>query len=388
MPEALSADPILSLAHPETLPDPFPAYARLRERPPFFYEPLDSWMFSRHADCVAVLRDSARFAADWRRVGEQVPPQALSMLTMDPPEHTAVRRLFLEAMRDHAGEALERAIAARTEELLSELARRPSFDVRAELAEPLALSATCGYLGVPVPDAASTSRIAGVVGAAMDAGLWPERAEPMGAAYGELAGLVAGWLADPPEHGVVGDVVRRAAESDVPAPVIANTVRALFFSGYSSGSKLLALALVAILHDRAVGLAELRDADIVRAVDELVRFAGPVQAVARACVTDTEVGGTSVRAGQGVTLLLGAANRDPARFPRPETVLPDRHPNPHLGFGRGPKSCLGSPFMAVFARVVLGTLADRHPSVRPLGDPAFLPNLTLRSLDRFEATLR
>ncbi|MGA8117388.1 MAG: cytochrome P450 [Actinocatenispora sp.] len=389
MSEVLSGDPIRTLAQPDVLCDPYPAYARLRdENPVFFYEPLNSWMFSRYADCVTVLRDSARFAADWRRVGEAVPARAINMLTLDPPEHTVVRRLFMDVLREQDPATLERMIAGRTDDLLTTLARRDSFDVLADFAEPLALAASADYLGVPVPDTAWAHRMGLVVAAAMDAGLWPERGAPVQAAQEEFATLVDGWLADPPPAGILGSLARRVAGCGVSPSVLANTVRGLLFSGYSSGSKLLALTAVALFDQRSVSLTDLRSADPVRATDELVRYAGPIHAVARACVVDTEVGGTTVLAGQAVTLLLGAANRDPDRFPAPDEVRLDRHPNPHLGFGRGPKSCLGSPFTAIFARVALGILADRYPSARAVGVPTYHQNLTLRSLDRFEVTLR
>lgn len=389
MPAAPFQDPILTIAEPETLADPYPYYARLREqRPVFFYDRLGSWMFSRYAECAAVLKDPAHFAADWRRVGERVPPRAVNMLTLDPPEHTSVRRLFLETLREQDGQAVRRMLQTQTVQLLEVLSARESFDLVTELAEPLALSTTAAYLGVEPPDAAWSSRIGRAIGAGMDAGLWPDRGPAVAAAHEELADLVDGWLADPPDAGIVGSLTGRIADCEVAPDVLANTVRGLLFSGFSSGSKLLGLAMVAALHGKFVGLADIRAADPVRATDELVRFAGPIQAVARACVADTDVGGTLVRAGQAVTLLLGAANRDPERFPDPETVQLDRHPNPHLGFGRGVKSCLGSPFTAVFAQVVFGTLAERFPDAHAVGVPSFHPNLTLRSLDRFEIALR
>ncbi|MFF4622029.1 cytochrome P450 [Nonomuraea jabiensis] len=335
-----------------------------------------------------MLKDSANFAADWRRVGERMPPRAINMLTLDPPEHTVVRRLFMEALRAQDHPALEGMIAQHTTELLEALARRPSFEFLTEFAEPLALSTTSAYLGVPMPDPAWASQAARDIVAGMDAGLWPERARPVMAAQEELAVLVEGWLADPPASGVVGAIARRAPGGGVAPDIVANTVRGLLFSGYSSGSKLLGLAAIALLHQRATELERFGEADTARAVDEMVRYASPIQAVARACVHDTEVGGTTVRAGQAVTLFLGAANRDPARFPDPDTVRLDRHPNPHLGFGRGPKSCLGSPFTAIFTRVVLRVLAERCPGIRALGAPTYFPNLTARSIERFEVALR
>jgi len=377
-------DPILSLAEPDALADPYPRLAALRERPPFFYEPLNSWMFTRYADCVEVLRDTGRFAADWRRVGERVPPRAINMLTLDPPEHTLVRRLFIDTMREQDHEALAEVVAAQVAEAVDRLAGR-TFDFLTELAEPLALAGTAAYLGVEAPDNAWMSGLSRVVGAGMDAGLWPERGAPVREAQESFAALVDDWLADPPGGGIVGTLAKRANDSGVDPAVLANTVRGLLFSGYSSGAKLLALIGVAALHRRAFGLAEFAAAEPGAAIDELVRYCSPIHAVARACLADTTIGDTPVRAGQAVTLLLGAANRDPARFPDPDTVRLDRHPNPHLGLGRGPKSCLGSPFTTVFLRAVLGRLATTP--VRAAGEPTWLPNLTLRSLDTFPTAL-
>jgi cytochrome P450 len=388
MPELTSDDPILALAEPPVRADPYPAYRRLRERTPvFFYEPLNSWMFTRYADCVEVLRDSARFAADWRRVGEPVPPRAINMLTLDPPEHTVVRRLFIEVLRAQDQAELDAMIRDHTTDLLDRLARRPSFDFLTELAEPLALSTTAAYLGVPAPDVAWTSRIGRAVGAAMDAGLWPDRAAPVREAQEELAVLVDGWLADPPGTGVLGTLARRTADCGVDPAVLANTVRGLLFSGYSSGSKLLAQIAVALLHERSLSLAGWRAAEPGRAVEELVRYCSPIHAVARASLTDTTVGGAPVRAGQAVTLLLVAANRDPERFTDPDTIRLDRHPNPHLGLGRGPKSCLGSPYSSALVRAFLSVLAERYPAVRALAAPTWQQNLTLRSIDRFPTAL-
>jgi cytochrome P450 len=89
-----------------------------------------------------------------------------------------------------------------------------------------------------------------------------------------------------------------------------------------------------------------------------------------------------------VTLLLGAANRDPERFPAPDAWRPERRPNPHLGFGRGAHSCLGSPFAMLQARVLSTVLTRQYPAARLLAEPTYRRNLTLRGLDRLEIALR
>lgn len=97
-------DPILLLAEPENLRNPYPLYAALRaEHPVLYHEPLQSWLITRFEDCVTVLRDSSRFVADWRRTGTEMPPQAISVQTLDPPEHTAIRRVMIDALRAGSG---------------------------------------------------------------------------------------------------------------------------------------------------------------------------------------------------------------------------------------------------------------------------------------------
>ncbi|WP_067473018.1 cytochrome P450 [Actinomadura hibisca] len=372
-------DSIARLAAPAAPPDPHPEYDRLRAADPVSWSPsLESWVLTRHADCVAVLRDGARFGADWRRAGVDMPPQAISVQTLDPPEHTAIRRPLIEALQVRDRGEVEPMVAARAREFLARLSARPDFDLVTEFAEPLALATIAAYLGVPEPDPDWFLPVAETIAAGMDAGVWPERHEPAMAARAELSALTDGWLADPPDGGIVRSLADAVAAGGVDRSVVANTLRVLLHAGYTSASKLLALSVIALL-EAPGGLAAFAAAPPARAVEELVRFTSPVQAMARVCVADAEIGGRRVRAGQDVTLLLGAANRDPLRFPDPHSVRLDRHPNPHLGFGRGAHSCLGSPFAAVQARVVLTVLAESSAPLRALGAPTYRRTLTLRS---------
>ncbi|GAA4934895.1 cytochrome P450 [Streptomyces coeruleoprunus] len=386
--QTATADPILDLARPSVLRNPYPAYARLRENTPvFWHEPLGSWVLTRHADCLAVLTDSTRFASDWRRAGEDIPAPLLSVQTLDPPEHTAIRHLLLDGFRAQDRRALHDALDHQVKELFAELARRPSFDLVGELAEPLALRFVTTFLGVPAPDLAWFVPMSRTVVDGMDAGLWPEKHEPAVAARAELADYAGGWLADPPENGLIGYVAAHADDSGVDPAVLRNSLRAVLHAGYESASRLLGNAAAALLTTPGAPAA-FRDAGPATAVDELIRYDAPVQADARVCVDDTELGGVTIKAGDPVTLLLGAANHDPVRFTHPSELRLDRAPNPHLGFGRGAHACLGASMAIRLAGSVLGTLATDHPGARAVAEPHHRRNLTLRGLDRFEVTLR
>ncbi|MER8048193.1 cytochrome P450 [Streptomyces sp. NPDC094032] len=388
MDRVAAADPILRLADPSVLRDPYPSYAELRRNTPvFWHELLGSWVLTRHADCLAVLTDSARFASDWRRAGEEIPAPLLSVQTLDPPEHTAIRHLLLDGFRAQDRQALHKELDRQVGELLAELAPRPSFDLVGELAEPLALRFVTAFLGVPAPDLDWFVPMSRTVVDGMDAGLWPEKHEPAVAARAELAAYAGGWLADPPPTGLIAHVAAHAESSGVDPAVLRNSLRAVLHAGYESASRLLGNAAAALLTTPGA-LAAFRAAGPSTAVDELVRYDAPVQADARVCVADTELGGVTIKAGDPVTLLLGAANHDPLRFAHPTELRLDRAPNPHLGFGRGAHACLGASMAIRLAGSVLGTLATDHPQARAVAEPHHRRNLTLRGLDRFEVTLR
>jgi cytochrome P450 len=379
---------VLALAAPHVRGDPSAAFAAVRGNA-FWHESLASWIVTRHADAVAVLRDSERFASDWRRVGEAMPAEALSIQTLDLPEHAVVRRLLLEGFRTVDYPAIEREIKGRVLERLRLLAGCDSFDLVTELAEPLALATVCGFLGVGQPDVAWFVPVANAIVDGMDAGVWSELAGPAMAARAEIAAYTERWLAEPPAAGLVGYVARAHRDSGVDRTVLLNTFRVLLHAGFTSASKLLGLAAATLLTSGV--LAELHAADTglgQAASEELVRFESPVQALARACVADTELSGVGVLAGQAVTVLIGAANRDPARFAEPDRLRLDRFPNPHLGFGRGLHSCLGGPLAALQARVLFTVLAQRYPGTCAVAGPVHRRNLTLRGLERFEVTLQ
>jgi cytochrome P450 len=387
VPRLLDSDPIRALAAPDAQHDPFLIYAPLLEhRPVFWYEPLHSWMLTRYADCTAVLRDSARFSTDWRRVGETVPPAARSIQALDPPEQTPVRRLFVEAVRAAHNDEVRDEVVQQTITRLDVLAGRDSFDFVTEFAEPLALATIARLLGVPAPDPAWFVPLANAISDGMDGHLWTDRLAPATAARTELAALAGQWLADPDAGGIVGFVARRAEHYGVDPALTATTLRVALHAGYTSASKLLSLSAVALL-DVPGNLAAFRAADTNTAVEELTRYTSLVQGVARACVTDTDLAGVTLHAGDAVTLLLGAANRDPAQFDKPGELLLDRLPNPHLGFGRGTHACIGSLFAVMQTGIVFSILADRYPRARSIRAPTYPGNVTQRTVGHLEVSL-
>ncbi|MFI0411695.1 cytochrome P450 [Actinomadura sp. 3N508] len=387
MSEAPVADPAALLAEPAALLDPYSLFGRLRESAPVYRSAfLDSWVVAGYDDCAAVLRDTESFASDWRRIGETVPEPLLSIQSLDPPEHTAIRHFMVDAVRGlDLGELRER-IAGQVRPRAERLRAAGEFDCVSDLTAPLALDTITAVLGVPPIDAAWFLPVSQTIVDGMDAGIWPETAEPAVQARAELAEYTGRWLDDPPADGLVGHVAAKLSGSGIARPVLLNTLRAVLHAGFESAGRLLGNALVVLL-DAPDTLERFARADPSLAVEELVRYVTPVQADGRACVRETRVGGQVIAPGEPVTLLLAAANRDPAKFTEPDELDFARHPNPHLGFGRGAHSCLGQSLATLQARIVLGLLATEFPGIRLAGEPVYHRNLTLRGVARLKVHL-
>ncbi|XVS62219.1 cytochrome P450 [Actinosynnema sp. CA-299493] len=383
--EAPVHDPIRDLITPRALRDPASAWEPFRRREGLWWsETLDSWVAASLDDCSTVLADTERFCSDWRRLGDDTPDSALSVQTLDPPEHTAVRALLVHAFRALDWDRLRRRMADNVERRLAALADRPSFDFTGEFAGPLALDTITDVLGVTLPDRRRFAAISADIVDSMDYALRPDTVEPGRAARSALAELAGRWLDEPTTGpGVVRYLAAHRATTEVSGTVLRNSLRVILHSGYESASRLLGNALLACL-DTPGALATLADGVTDPALQELVRCAGPVQAEARGCVRDTDVNGHPVRRGEIVTVLIAAANRDPRAFDGPDTLRLDRHPNHHLGFGRGAHACLGAPLALLLTRTALGALARHHRPPRPLGEPVFRRNATLRGLDRLD----
>lgn len=361
------------------LADPHAVYARLREEDPVHrHDQLGAWVLTRHDDCARVLKDTDSFGSDPRALGKPIPDTVLSIQTLDPPEHTAVRHLFLDAVRRREVTGWADGVRRVARELL--LAEPDgSVDFVTGIAEPLALQAVCDLYGVPVPGdherlrAASRTLVLG-----MDSGLDPARREPSLAARDTLNAMIDGWRAEARPDGVLARVPARDQ-------VLRNSLRAVFDAGYSTTANLLGNAVEWLLaHGIRTG-AELSALD-GRAVEELVRLAGPVQVVSRHCKTDVGLRGKLLRRGDVVITVLAAANRDPEVFPDPDEARFTRSPNPHLGLGRGTHSCFGGHLGKHVLLALLEAFADVGV-IAPAGAPVRRPTGTQRGLDHLPVRL-
>ncbi len=366
---------ILRLLEPSALADPHPLYREWRQQGPVLWDSgIEAWLVTGYEEAFTTLRDAETFCQDWRRVGVDTPPALLSLQTLDPPEHTRIRKLRLDGFKAAGPGRPAEAVRTVLDERLA-LAEKEDdgFDFVRLVAEPVALRAVTALLGVPQPDRDWFVPLSDTIVDGMDASLRPETYEPGVAARAELSRLVSRWAGEPLPDGFARHVLATAPDAGVDREVVLNSLRVVLQAGFQTASRFLATGLLTLLRippdERVV-------VDTDKAVHELVRHSGPVHVESRACVRDTVLGGRRIRRGQIVSCFLGAANRDASVFPEPDRLVWDRTPNRHLGFGRGPHACLGAQVAVEVARQVLGTVGRRFPQARLLAEPVPRPNVT------------
>jgi cytochrome P450 len=170
-------------------------------------------------------------------------------------------------------------------------------------------------------------------------------------------------------------------EAEVPDLIMENSLRVLLLAGINSTQRMLGLALLTALRDTQARASLAGKRAVTRAaVHEFVRFDSLSQAQSRMCTRPVELQGVRLARGDTVVVLLGSANRDPARFDEPDHFMPGRRPNPHLGFSRGAHACLGAPVALSLVRATLMAMAACGKRFRLAGDPVFDQNPTLRGL--------
>lgn len=366
------------------LEDPYSHYHELRrQKAVHWFEPLRAWLVLRYVDCARVVTDSAVFSNDLAVLGEEPPVAILGMQNLDPPEHTTVRHVLVRALKsvDVASWARQGVEEANR---LAAAVGSGNVDFVSGFAEPLsAESMRTLFGGHDLGDLASFHAAQRALVFSMDAGLDPERGAPGVAARLHLSELVESWVADSSERGLLGGVDLISAGDQ--RRYLVNSLRQVLVAGFSSSSSMLGLAM-RVLAER--GLLDRDEPLVVSSVlyNEVVRHSGAVQVDSRACAHDVEVGGQSIRRGDEVLAVVAAANRDPDVFERPDELRLDRAPVPHLGFGRGSHSCLGTVLAVALHTRVLTSLSTRY-RIRLAGTPTTRPTATLRGLDRLPVEL-
>ncbi len=391
--------PALSdLADPAVLPDPYPLLAALRDASPFAEFDGAFVVVGKHADCSAVLRHPN---ASSERNKSLVAPAASrrraerpSFLSLDPPDHTRLRRLVSKAFTPRTIARLEPRIREITGELLTAAARAGELEVVSQLAYPLPVRIISEMLGVPVDDhprfAGWSARLAHSLQPAF--GLSPDEAQARAgaadAASEEFADyfreLIATRRARPAED-LLSDLIRAEDDGEkLTEDELIATCILLLVAGHETTVGLISNAILALLRHPGE-LAQLRaDPDLAAAaVEETLRYDAPVQMTARVARGGMQIGDVSAQDGALVLMLLAAAGRDPAVFADPDRFHLGRGPAQHLAFAAGPHFCLGAPLARLEATIAVQAFTSRLCKPELAADALrYKPNFNLRGPDQ------
>jgi cytochrome P450 len=352
-----------ALFGPEGRNDPYPLYDRLRELEPVHFNPfVRMWFLTRHADCLAVLRDrrfSAELGQRLRRREEQLPA---SMLTSDPPEHTRLRRPANEAFAMRNLEQLRSRLPGIVSESLDRLPTDGPVDLVSSFAGPFALRVLAELFAVPDGDLVRFAQLTLETAANLDPLAAPEDQQRATAATRALGGYFHEHLARADASSgsdVLDSLVASRDDGALGQADLVGICVLCVVGGHEPLTSLIANGALSLLRhpDR---LARVREAPIGDAapLDEVVRFESPIQFVARVAREDVRLGAHTIGAGDPVVALLGAANRDPDVFGDGGGAAA-----PHLAFGAGVHRCLGSSVTELAAGAALGGLIRAFPGL-------------------------
>jgi cytochrome P450 len=361
-----------------TLADPFPLYARLRDEDPAHWSPrLKAWVLTRYEDVKRVCLDSSMSSDRLRpffatlppgeaaKVGELVRYLTLWMVFRDPPEHTRLRRLAAKVFNVRSINALRPNIESLTAWLLDSVADKKEFDFIADFAMPLPALVIMDMLGAPREELSRLKRLSDemalFIGSARDA---PEKYQRAGAATREMADLFRELITArraSPQRDLLSELVAlddagdRLSEDELVATCIL-----LLFAGHETTTHHLANGLLALLRfpDELMKLRANR-ALAPAAVEELLRYDGPIGAQVRIVQEAHKLHGRQLNPGDRVFLLMNAANRDPRAYDEPDRVDLTRNGVPHLTFGYGMHICLGFPLARLEGQVALPAVLAR-----------------------------
>jgi cytochrome P450 len=387
----------LDWASPMFLADPYPDLHRLREADPVHLHESGFWLVTRYSDAVAMLRDS-RFvrprdltpgeADALARQGRLTPRAFLTsygILWANPPDHTRLRRLVNKAFTPAVVDALRPEIEALVEQLLDDARDREPLDVVADLAYPLPVSVIAALLGVPLEDRHAfrewSRDLLGAFDPARGSGAAEKGNRAIDSFRAYFAELVAERRAQPRDD-LLSRLVAARDEDDVLSEneVLANVIF-LFVAGHETTVGLIGNGLLALLRNRAELVRLREDPSLAKsAVEELLRYDSPEQTIFWTVDEEVVWEGRRFEPGQEVLILVGAVNRDPARFSDPDRLDLARADNRHLAFSHGSHYCLGAPLARAQGEIAIAALLRRFPELRLAGAPQWQPTFFIRSL--------
>lgn len=389
-----------AVGSPEFLIDPYPTYASLRQHNPYFDESLGHWVVTRFDDVSAVLANPRLSSAgrvhallrqalpdrldSTRWIGEHF-DRTLPFL--QPPRHGLIRSLLVKVLTPRHVEGMRPGIERLVATLLDETPAS-EIDLAETLTLPLPMAVISLLLDVPPGNEALfvtwTRDLFSIFGPASSL---PDNIDRVSVALRAMADYMGDLVRErstAPGDDVISLLL--AARDDegrrLTAEEVVSNCITMYTAGHETtqgllGNGLLALAMTPGATDRV----RRERALLPRAIEEMLRYDSPLQRGWRVATAAVEVGGSAIPTDALVAFFIGAANRDPSRFPEPDRFNVERHPNRHLAFGHGPHFCIGAGLARLEAEVAVGAVLDRFDQMTVVGEPVRRWDMAFRVLE-------
>lgn len=383
---------------PAFIRDPYPVLAQLRSLgKPFWHEGMQLWLAAKHADVSAVLRS--------KTLGRVFTPHlpddlwetfnwlhADSIMENEGSKHTRLRALVSKAFNRGQIERLAPRVDAICQELLDNCRDKGEFDLLADFAEPLPVRIIAELLGISTEDSVHLRPWSQAIVKMYEFDVTPEEERAAEIASKEFAAMINAMVEDRkhrPTNDLVTDLARveEAGERLTLRELIATCVL-LLNAGHEASVNAFGNGFVAALndHDAALALRNRPHQISETAVEEFLRFDAPLQLFERTAMSDTHINGVTIKEGEKIAALLGAANRDESIFEDADQINLERTPNNHIAFGGGIHFCLGAPLARLEMNRSLPALFERFPNIQIRENPVLRKTFVLRGYSQILVT--
>ncbi|HQV57416.1 MAG TPA: cytochrome P450 [Ilumatobacteraceae bacterium] len=397
-------EPLFNPFDPAFRADPYPFYDRLRDQAPVYATPFGFVVLTRYADVARTLRgpefardvdahvtddpnDPRRARREQLRRRHEDGTAAKTILNLDPPDHTRLRRLVSIAFTPTAIERLRPRIQQLVDAALEPAVERGSIELIDELAFPVPFQVISDLLGMPTTHSDEVREWSQILTTALEPTTDDAEFAAADRAVDEMSTYLTDVIAHRRKH--LGDDLLSAliqveeAGDRLSEAELRSFVTLLYVAGHETTVNLIGNGALALLRNPDQRRRWASDPSLdVNAVDELLRADGPVQQTVRVPLVDVDYDGVTVPAGTLVMTSLGAANHDPEVFENPHLLRLDR-PNAHrhIAFAAGAHYCLGASLAKLEVGVALTTLIRRFPCLDLAGEPRWRDRLTIRGVD-------
>lgn len=390
------------LLRPDLIADPYRVYDLWRPVDPVHWNAhLDSWLLLRYDDVVEALGDPELLSsdrtdaftahltdADRARFHTFISVRKRMLLYNDPPRHTRLRRPVQHGMSVRLVNGMRPKIQQIADDLIDLVIERGEMDGIQDIGYRLPVIVNSELIGVPAPDREKVKEwtadfIAAINAGGANVGLTDlERGQNAVLAMSEYFPALARRKRAEPADDLLSALVHREAQQRLDDDDLVATCIVLMFAGLETALNLIGNGLYALLrHEDQLNLLRADPSVLPSAVEEILRYDGPLHLVGRRATRDFELRDRHIREDDKVLVMLGAANRDSAMFPQPHRLDLRRTPNQHLAFSHGVHYCPGAELSRILGEVAFGTILRRLPDLRfGEGDLVYQPNLSFRGL--------